>query len=126
MERNPGPKSANVRQTRLNSGNRSNTTLTAAPRNDARGTETELTLKGVMSLLMSLNSKFDDMKTDMNDMVRFFSVLFHRGIYPDSWTESIIVPLFMRKGNQNDPKNYQGISLCDISSKLYSSIISNK
>ena len=74
MERNPGPKSANVRQTRLNSGNQSNTTLTAAPRNEATGTETELTLKGVMSLLMSLNSKFDDMKTDMNEMVGFFSV----------------------------------------------------
>ena len=54
-----------------------------------------------------------------------FSV-FHRGIYPDSWTESIIVPLLIRKGNQNDPKNYQGISLCDISSKLYSSFINNR
>ena len=54
-----------------------------------------------------------------------FSV-FHRGIYPDSWTESIIVPLLIRKGNQNDPKNYQGISLCDISSKLYSSITDNR
>ena len=37
----------------------------------------------------------------------------------------IILPLF-KKGNQNDPNNYRGISLCDISSKLYSSIINNK
>ena len=58
-------------------------------------------------------------------LVKFFNVLFERGIYPDSWTESNIVPLF-KKGNQNDPNNYRGISLCDISSKLYSSIINNR
>ena len=58
-------------------------------------------------------------------LVKFFNVLFERGIYPDSWTESIIIPLF-KKGNQNGPDNYRGISLCDISSKLYSSIINNR
>ena len=31
-------------------------------------------------------------------LVKFFNVLFDRGIYLDSWTESIIVPLF-KKGN---------------------------
>ena len=58
-------------------------------------------------------------------LVKLFNVLFERGIYPDSWTESIIIPLF-KKGNQNDPDNYRGISLCDICSKLYSSIINNR
>ena len=58
-------------------------------------------------------------------LVKFFNVLFERGIYPDSWTESIIIPLF-KKGNQNDPDDYRGISLCDISSKLYSSFINNR
>ena len=58
-------------------------------------------------------------------LVKFFNVLFDRGIYSDSWTESIIVPLF-KKGNQNDPDNYRGISLCNISSKLYSSVINNR
>ena len=66
METNSGPKSDNMRRTRLNSGNRVDTTPTAAPRNDVTGTETEPSLKDVMSLLMSLNSKFDDLKTDMN------------------------------------------------------------
>ena len=61
----------------------------------------------------------------MDLLVKFFNVLFDRGRYPNSWTESIIVPLF-KKGNQNDPNNYRGISLCDISSKLYSSIINNR
>ena len=51
-------------------------------------------------------------------LVKFFNVLFERGIYPDSWTKSIIIPLF-KKGNQNDPDYYRGISLSDISSRLY-------
>ena len=40
VERNPGPRSDNMRQTRLNSGNRSDNTPTADPRNDSTGTET--------------------------------------------------------------------------------------
>ena len=62
VERNPGPESDNMRRTRLNSGNRSDITPTAAPRNDTTGTETEPTLKTVMALPMSMNSKFDDLK----------------------------------------------------------------
>ena len=37
----------------------------------------------------------------------------------------LILPLY-KNGNQNDPNNYRGISLCDISSKLYNSIINNR
>ena len=37
----------------------------------------------------------------------------------------IILPLF-RKGDGNDPNNYRGNSLCDITGKLYSSIINNR
>ena len=61
----------------------------------------------------------------MDFLVKFFNVLLERDVYPDSWTDSIIIPLF-KKGNQNDPDNYRGISLCGISSKLYSSIINNR
>ena len=39
--------------------------------------------------------------------------------------QSIILPVF-KKSNQNDPNSYRGISLCDTSSKLYSSIINNR
>ena len=49
VERNPGPRSDNMRQTRLNSGNRSDNTPTADPRNDATGTKTDPTLKDVVS-----------------------------------------------------------------------------
>ena len=43
--------------------------------NDAIETETEPTLKDVMSLLMSMNSKFDDLKTAMNKLKESYSNL---------------------------------------------------
>ena len=55
-------------------------------------------------------------------LVKLFNVLFDKGVYPDNWTESIVVPLF-KKGNINDVNNYRGISLCDVGSKIYGCII---
>ena len=75
MWRGTRGQSDSMRQTRLNSGNRSDTTPTAATRNDVTGTKTEPTLKDVMSLLMSMNSKLDDLKMDMNDMKESYSNL---------------------------------------------------
>ena len=57
--------------------------------------------------------------------VVFFNALFDRGLFPDSWTESVILPLY-KKGDVNNPENYRGISLCNISSKVYSSVINNR
>ena len=61
----------------------------------------------------------------VNFLVKYFNALFDNGIYPVQWTESIIFPLF-KKGNANDPNNYRGISLCDVSSKIYSSVINTR
>ena len=54
-----------------------------------------------------------------------FSVFCLSVVYIQIVGQIIIIPLF-EKGNQNDPDNYRGITLCDISSKLYSSIINNR
>lgn len=58
-------------------------------------------------------------------LVNLFNNLFDSGVYPEQWTESVIVPLF-KKGDKNNPNNYRGISLSNIASKLYSSIINNR
>ena len=65
-----------------------------------------------------------------NDLIvtfflKLFNSLFDKGIFPENWTESIILPLF-KKGNVNNPSNYRGISLSDVSSKIYSSIINSR
>ena len=57
--------------------------------------------------------------------VKFFNVLFDKGVYPEKWTESIILPLF-KKGDVNAPGNYRGISLSDICSKIFGSIINRR
>ena len=55
-------------------------------------------------------------------VVILFSEIFDKGIYLENWTDSIIHPLH-KKGNPNDPHNYRGISLSDVSRKLFSTII---
>ena len=58
-------------------------------------------------------------------LVKLFNYLFDAGVYPVHWTESIIMPLF-KKGDINNVNNYRGISLCNISSKLYSTVVNNR
>jgi CRISPR/Cas system-associated protein endoribonuclease Cas2 len=57
--------------------------------------------------------------------LRFFNVLFEKGIYPENWTQSIMLPLY-KKGDPNNPSNYRGISLTDISGKIYGTIINRR
>ena len=57
--------------------------------------------------------------------VSFFNALFDRGIFPESWSESIIIPLY-KKGDINCPNNYRGITLSNVSSKVYCSIINKR
>ena len=58
-------------------------------------------------------------------LVLLFNSLFDNGYYPVDWSESIILPLY-KKGDVNNPNNYRGISLCNITSKVYSSIVNNR
>ena len=39
---------------------------------------------------------------------------------------NLLFSRFSKKCTSNDPNNYRGISLCDVSSKLYSSIINRR
>eukprot|EP00745_Piridium_sociabile_P014170 TRINITY_DN20886_c0_g1_i8.p1 TRINITY_DN20886_c0_g1~~TRINITY_DN20886_c0_g1_i8.p1 ORF type:complete len:261 (+),score=20.11 TRINITY_DN20886_c0_g1_i8:185-967(+) len=54
--------------------------------------------------------------------VKLFNALFDKGVFPEKWTEYVVVPLF-KKGDPNNPGNYRGISLCDASNNMYSTII---
>ena len=57
--------------------------------------------------------------------VKLFNTLFDKGSFPEEWTESIILPIY-KKGDVNNPKNYRGISLCNISSKLFSAVLNRR
>ena len=56
---------------------------------------------------------------------RYLNKLFDSGTYPDSWCESVILPLY-KKGDVNNPGNYRGISLSNVSSKIYGFIINKR
>ena len=47
------------------------------------------------------------------------------GCFPSQWTEGIIVPLH-KKGPEDDPKNYRGITLISCLGKLFSSVINQR
>ena len=74
---------------------------------------------GIIGELLKYGYKNDSI---LSFLVSFFNILFDKGIFPENWSESIILPLY-KKGKINAPGNYRGISLCDVMSKVYSSII---
>ena len=75
---------------------------------------------GIIGEILKHSSKFI-----LPFFVTFFNKLFDKGIYPDSWNESIILPLY-KKGDVNEPGNYRGISLCNVGSKVYGTIINKR
>ena len=54
-----------------------------------------------------------------------FNDIFHRGIYPDLWTKSVIVPIH-KKGSTNLADNYRGISLGSVFSKIFTSSLNRR
>ena len=54
-----------------------------------------------------------------------FNKILASGDIPDSWCQSIIVPLY-KSGSRNDPSNYRGISLLNVLYKIFSGIITHR
>ena len=50
--------------------------------------------------------------------------LFSNGYFPEQWCEGLSIPIF--KGGSHDPKNYRGITLNNILSKIYSKLLVNR
>jgi hypothetical protein len=58
-------------------------------------------------------------------LLNLFNRLFINGEYPSSWGEGIINPIF-KGGDKSQAKNYRGITLINILSKVYSQILLNR
>ena len=54
-------------------------------------------------------------------LTTFYNKLYNEGVFPKSWGEGIIVPIFKR-GSQ-EAKNCRGITLNNILSKIYSKLL---
>ena len=56
---------------------------------------------------------------------KIFNVIFQSGIFPEPWSEGLLVPLF-KKGNINITDNYRGITLLSVLGKLFTRIMNNR
>ena len=57
-------------------------------------------------------------------LLKLYNKLFSDGKFPESWQEGIITPIF--KGGTLEAKNFRGITLNNILSKIYSKMIINR
>lgn len=58
-------------------------------------------------------------------LTKLLNKMYDTGTFPLTWSESIIHPLH-KKGDINTPDNYRGISLLNVSSKIYSYILNKR
>ena len=54
-----------------------------------------------------------------------FNFIFKAGVFPEAWTEGLLVPLH-KKGDINLPDNYRGITLLSSLGKLFTRVINNR
>ena len=68
-------------------------------------------------------------KHTITDILPIFHKLFNNilitGVFPKSWTQSILCPIF-KSGSKNNPSNYRGILITTTIYKIFSSIINNR
>ena len=55
-------------------------------------------------------------------LCKLFNFMHENSFYPDSWAKGIVVPT-PKKGNKNDVKNYRGITLTSVFSKIFSNLL---
>ena len=58
-------------------------------------------------------------------LVALFNDVFNKGIFPQAWSKSIIVPIY-KKGDKNNPDNYRGVALTSVVSKIYTHILNKR
>lgn len=73
-----------------------------------------------------INEYFKHMCDDLSPLLtRMFNVIFDTGIFPHTWCEGVIVPIF-KKGDPDDTDNYRGITLMSCMLKTYTTILNNR
>ena len=58
--------------------------------------------------------------------LKLFNIILIAGVFPEIWALGLIVPIFKKKGNKNDPGNYRGITLISCLGKFFNGILNNR
>ena len=67
-----------------------------------------------------IKATFELMK---NFYLKLFNLIFDSGVFPSSWAEGLIVPIYKKKGSKGDPNNYRGITLLSCLGKYFNLIL---
>ena len=54
--------------------------------------------------------------------LKLFNCIFDSGNFPEAWAEGLIVPIYKKKGSNDDPNNYRGVTLLSCMDKCFNSI----
>ena len=57
--------------------------------------------------------------------LKIFDLIFSTGLFPDTWSQSLIIPIH-KKGDKMNVDNYRGITLLSCFGKLFNSIINDR
>ena len=61
----------------------------------------------------------------MQIYLKTFNLIFSTGLFPDTWSQGLIIPIH-KKGDKMNPDNYRGITLLSCFGKLFTSIINDR
>ena len=57
---------------------------------------------------------------------KLFNFIYNSGYYPSGWKEALIVPIYKKKGDLDDPNYYRGIALTSYLAKLFNNILNER
>ena len=57
--------------------------------------------------------------------LKVFNLIFSTGLFPDTWSQGLIIPIH-KKGDKMNPGNYRSITLLGRFSKLFTSIVNDR
>ena len=57
---------------------------------------------------------------------KLFNLIYNSVQYPSNWRQALIVPIFKKKGDQDDPNCYRGIALISSFAKLFNNILNER
>ena len=55
-----------------------------------------------------------------------FNLIPKSGIFPEKWTTGIIIPIYKKKGDKENPDNFRGITLLSCLGKLFTPVINRR
>ena len=57
--------------------------------------------------------------------LKIFNLIFSTGLFPDTWSQGLIIPIH-KTGDKMNPDNYRGITLLSCFGKRFTSIINDR